>query len=487
MHEREIYRSTLKKVMIIVFLSGLLLYSLSIGIGSIFERTADGAAIPAGSTIANIDVGGLEYSEAQQLIQAEVSSWKEKPEIIVDTKHEEEEVRIDRKLFTFKIKDTLEQLHREIEQPWYKFFVRHSAVTLPLHVELNPAFEQLEDIWPKTIDIEKTLLAATEQVKHLNEPIVAAAYIESSQLEMVTIAEASVVINASNSLALPKLVHQLDQFELDEGQAFSLVHALGDSTEFGISADELDRLATAVYTAVLGTNFEIIERHSQGQIPAYAQAGLEATVVINEKDLVFQNSSPFSYTLQFSIEDSQLKVAVIGPEQETTYSYDTKNVQELQPRTIYRYDKNLAANRERVADYGSNGYRVDVYRVTYNNHGKKLNETRMARDYYPPSPRIVMLSTEQSIPQAEDDSFENIDRNDDKDSYYDQNGGRDNYDDEETNPPTKGTNRGGNGDQTGETKKKQDKGSSAGNGEEDDTEEENWDWLKDLDGPIKGH
>ena len=170
-------------------------------------------------------------------------------------------------------------------------------------------------------------------------------------------------------------------------------------------------VASMLYHVALQTEYEILERHSQGQKPNYLQQGLDAKVnQALEKDLQFINRSDQPNKLKLTVEGDSLKVELLAQKKEKEISVRVSKDKIIQPRVITRYSKDLPIGREEVIQKGQEGVRVEVYRSISEN-GSTAEEL-VSRDYYPPVNKIIVKSSRQPVASENSSGTDKVNPND---------------------------------------------------------------------------
>jgi hypothetical protein len=151
-----------------------------------------------------------------------------------------------------------------------------------------------------------------------------------------------------------------------------------------------------LYSAILQTDYEILERHSQQINPTYLQQGIEADVnAALAKDLKFINRSSQLSKMKATLENNQLTIEIFAATKEKDITVRVSKDKIVKPRIIYRYSEDLKAGQEQVDQEGKEGARVEVYRSIVKNGATE--ELLISRDYYAPQNRIVTRSSQEPI------------------------------------------------------------------------------------------
>ena len=145
-----------------------------------------------------------------------------------------------------------------------------------------------------------------------------------------------------------------------------------------------------LYSLLIHTNVEILERHSQRVIPSYSEPGIHVLVNdLQDQDFIVFNPNDFSYTVEAKLTDDSIMMALHSIEQKTNI-HTKVDMEEINYRTIYRYSKNLSPGEEVKIQNGENGSRIIVYRIWKNSSGETIKTEQISSDYYAPSPEIIL-------------------------------------------------------------------------------------------------
>lgn len=367
----------------------VVLFSFAL-IGIFTVNVAQAAKLPKGTSVAGISVEGLSDDEAKNKVIQEVQNWQTNGAIML--KSSDETFLIPRTSFQFDIEKTLNELEEKTKRRWYRFFMKPKNVHITLHVTLN---EKNGIVWPDYIDKKATVDEAIQIARELGNREGKIVYKDDQTPNPAKIADISFQIptNLSDTV-LKNLIIKMNGLQIEPQTDFSFVEHVLEPLNMTKSSEEATFVASALYALSLQTNIEIIERHSQGKVPSYTQAGVEAEVSRAEKkDLKLRNPNLYSYIVKAEKRDSRLVMSLHIPEQEASYKYRVENVKEIKPRVVYRYSSKLSEGRQQTVQAGSKGLKVEVYREEISESGSVENTELISRDYYPPRPTIILASS----------------------------------------------------------------------------------------------
>ncbi|OZM57869.1 hypothetical protein CIB95_05800 [Lottiidibacillus patelloidae] len=198
----------------------------------------------------------------------------------------------------------------------------------------------------------------------------------------------SVVTNFKKDNYLDLWVASLNNKVIAANETTSLLSLLeSEGTEL-IDSDSLSVLATALYKALLNTNFDILERHIGSSLPEYASLGFEAKVVPGELDLAFRNPNAENYVFQVYEDNNVLNVSIVGPSLPYRYVVSIKGKQQFKPKTIIHFSDSVKENEVMVKNEGRPGYLCTIYRSAFDESDNLVSNTLIAEDFYIPVHRV---------------------------------------------------------------------------------------------------
>lgn len=386
----------LKHGKIASFLLFVFVIILSFGLGTSLVTQA-ATSFPHGSQIGGLDVGGKTPEEVISFLTNEVEKWKNEGNMTLITK--ESYVEIPYSVIRFHIEESVEKLEQSVKKPWYAFFLKQEPQKIPLEVQVDRTW--LEENFTTGIDIQLVARSIEETASYLGDHTVDLRNTTHQDVKVIT--EISWEAPADFHF-LDQFIKQIDGLEIPANGTFSFLENVAERVTH-YNAKEANFFASMLYTLALQSPLNIVERHSQREIPNYAEAGLEALVQKHkDKDLILANLSQVSYKFEANRDGNVVTLALKAMELPTTYEYKRENIEEVQFRTIIRYDKDLLPNHEQVIQEGKNGTRVEVYKIKKSPDGSVLAKEFVSRDFYLPTPKIVV----KGVPEPEVNELENI-------------------------------------------------------------------------------
>ncbi|WP_419959139.1 VanW family protein [Psychrobacillus sp. BM2] len=392
------------KTVVLVILTSFLFYLWSSNFTPL-QRHVSAESESSGSSVGGQQVESLDRDEIISLLNSKVMEWKQTS---IQLTGNNVDITLEPGWFTFDVESTVKQFKDQTSTAWYAFWESAPTVHLPLQVVVSPELTALINE-NGHLDTEATLEVIKNQVGMLfYEPIETVALDMSLfQVDRIAFDIEEITINPNN---LNEIISTLNEKVIGNGEMFSInEHMEGINLE---SSDEtINFVASMIYSAVLQTNFEVVERHSQGKIPNYLEPGIEAKIS-RTKDLKFINTNNAPASIKISVKGSELLVEIYSVPTETVVEYQVSE-KEITPRTIYRYSSELKPNEEELMQEGKPGLRASVYRTISDKAGPYEKEDLVSQDYYPPVNRIVLKSSIVSETSTTQDPDFAIDMNGD--------------------------------------------------------------------------
>ncbi|PSL35150.1 VanW like protein [Planomicrobium soli] len=205
-------------------------------------------------------------------------------------------------------------------------------------------------------------------------------------LEKEIIADVSFPHNLK-SAGIAEVITAMQRVEIPAGSQFSFLDFISELNLTDVTDAELTEVASAIYTAVLKTNFSIEERSIGNAPPEMVPIGQEAA--INRSlgiDLVFTNPNASSFDLAAAIEGNSLVISLSGYPLVYTYAIQIGSEEKVKPRLIKQYSAFVSSGKKVEAE-GTEGVRIEVLRSILAN-GQELQVQPISSDFYPPVHRV---------------------------------------------------------------------------------------------------
>jgi vancomycin resistance protein YoaR len=171
---------------------------------------------------------------------------------------------------------------------------------------------------------------------------------------------------------------------------------IGDRIESGIGGG-ICQVSSTLYNAILKANLKASERLPHSLPLAYIGKGLDATVSWGSIDFRFTNTLNYPIYIEGYTRNGNVYFDMYSNEKITTRSYEitTDVYSTVQPSVKYIDDPNLNEGETKTVKQPSQGYKVKVYRKTYEN-GKLIKTELISDDYYRPVNGEIIRGTKKS-------------------------------------------------------------------------------------------
>lgn len=380
----------MKVTVILKIITGLFLFSIILLCVNYVNVPVFAAT--AGSSIGSVVVEDLSDSEVKKQLNRSINKWKNSElSVLVGG----EKVILEAEDFQFDIDESISTYKKRTAKPWYAFWEKKPIVHEPLQV--NATDSLVEKIR------EHTKQNSEEIVSHILE---AASYLKKFPLKIKDadfsiedgkrISFQAVPVKDADLSNIVALAKQLDGFIIEPNKPFSF-NSFIEQEEIN-NDGSLSLMASALYSNVLQSSFEITERHQAEEIPTYVKPGYEAIVSpFLEKDLKFISHGTVPAKIAATVSGNELKVSLYSlPGSPVVLVYE-KDRRAIEPRTIYRYMSNLAEGDSKTVEKAKPGLQVYIYRTITDENGKNKNQL-ISQNYYPPINQIIETSAKQTAP-----------------------------------------------------------------------------------------
>lgn len=165
------------------------------------------------------------------------------------------------------------------------------------------------------------------------------------------------------------------------------------------------QVSTTLYNAILRANLEIVERHHHSLPVGYVPKGEDATVSYGYLDLKFKNTHDFPIYIQTKVSTSAVTFRIFGGKFDEKRHIGIISIlqEKVKPEIEKNINNSLAPGEMVIIQEGRYGYKVNTYRVIYEN-GEEVKRELISNDFYKPRKYILRVgpeSTRESIIQME--------------------------------------------------------------------------------------
>ncbi len=154
------------------------------------------------------------------------------------------------------------------------------------------------------------------------------------------------------------------------------------------------QISSTLYDAVVMANLKVTTRRNHQFVTSYVGAGKDATVVWGSQDFKFVNTRKYPVKLELTVSGGVATVSVWGIKEDVEYdiTIETRKIATIPFTTQYIQDPTLPAGKEVVKQAGSNGRKVEAYKVMRLN-GQVVSRTLLSKDTYNAMKKIVRVGT----------------------------------------------------------------------------------------------
>ncbi len=158
------------------------------------------------------------------------------------------------------------------------------------------------------------------------------------------------------------------------------------------------QVSTALYNVALLSNLDIVERHHHSIPVSYVPKGEDATVSYDYLDLKIRNNYDFPLYIHIDIQTNRLTFRIWGCKTEANKNIQIISIlkETIKPNVEKIILDTLAPGTRIVLQEGRCGYKVETYRVIYEN-GQEISRELISQDYYKPRDYIIKMGPEPTI------------------------------------------------------------------------------------------
>lgn len=344
------------------------------------DQLFTGGKFGAGAVIGTVPVGQLSRTEAKEKLDQYIGQWQKQAKVILD--YQGQEIPLKPSIFEFDEEKSVSQAAADGSSPLL-VSVNEQALQEEMKSALSVVPASLN--WSQ---LEKDVVAKVSSLSRVIRVHVDGFVKLPSEEKIVAEADLSLPFDMP---VLQEWTKKLNEVEIKAGGQFSLLSTMNAKGLTPLESNDLQFLASTIYSASLQTNMAILERHISQIKPVYIPLGYEAEIIPGKWDLVLQNPSETAYILDFIYQSNKIRVLIKGFPSNDTISVVLADQKEYSPRTIIQWNTNLSPGEQVEKKVGQPGQSIKVYRVIKEPKGK-TRKVLMAEDFYFPQFRIVEAS-----------------------------------------------------------------------------------------------
>lgn len=146
------------------------------------------------------------------------------------------------------------------------------------------------------------------------------------------------------------------------------------------------QVTTTLYVAVLKAKLDVVERVKHSMPLGYVELGQDATISEGYIDFKFKNSNDRACLISASVVGSRIDIKLLGAKSISNQNIKLKSVvteRLMPPEDEIIVDESLPVGMVEVEKKPAQGYKVVVYRETYENN-KLIEREKISEDVYKP-------------------------------------------------------------------------------------------------------
>jgi vancomycin resistance protein YoaR len=162
------------------------------------------------------------------------------------------------------------------------------------------------------------------------------------------------------------------------------------------------QVATNVYNAAVRSNLEIVERRHHSFPVSYVTIGQDATIAGDWIDMKFKNTRNYPIYIQMYLSGDNLITNIYGDKEGSTerIELETDILTEIPPTISYIEDSSKFSDYKKVEKESKTGYKVNVYKVSYDN-GLVIKKELLHNDYYKPVDGVIIVGSKEKEVKSE--------------------------------------------------------------------------------------
>ncbi|RFU71567.1 hypothetical protein D0469_00190 [Peribacillus saganii] len=348
-----------------------------------------------GTMLGPVNIENLSYDQAFSKVNGEVGNWKKNSNVVLTLSDRNVAIPLD--MVYLLIEESLGAAVNDQENKLYST-IQQSDLEKQVLLIADESLAKAIDIKRLKAEIENSIsaLPAGKLEFKLADYIAEGAGVKQDVI-------ASSKLNIIDTKHLEQWLKTHGELNIPAKMNVSFLQLVTTEQGAKYPAVFLSEIASVLYSSILPTNVQILERHTSQELPNGIEAGYEAKVIPGEMDLLLFNPNDFDIKVRFSSkEPGTVTAEVLGLNVGFTYKIRMENKKEYQPKQIIQYVPDINMIQNRVKQEGKKGYSVSVYRDILDSQGKKIESIILAEDFYLPVNEIVVEEIVQPSTQAPD-------------------------------------------------------------------------------------
>ncbi|NLM04566.1 MAG: hypothetical protein GX214_06055 [Clostridiales bacterium] len=180
------------------------------------------------------------------------------------------------------------------------------------------------------------------------------------------------------------------------------------------------QVSTTLYNAVVRANLEISNRRNHSIPVGYVPLGHDATVSYNHIDFKFKNNRKHPIYLESFVKGNRIYIRFYGvKENDPIIGLHSVVTEAIEPKMEVKKDGTLPIGETKVEIQGKQGYRVNTYKIYYQD-GREIKRELISKDYYAPTNGLILEGTRgKSLEELEKETKENMENEIGSEEYSD--------------------------------------------------------------------
>ncbi|MCM8711829.1 VanW family protein [Clostridium sp. SYSU_GA19001] len=176
---------------------------------------------------------------------------------------------------------------------------------------------------------------------------------------------------------------------------------INNQLESGIGGG-ICQVSTTLYNAVIRANINSTERQHHSLPSSYVGLGMDATVDYGNIDYKFTNTLQYPVFIEGYVGGNKVTFNIYSDKSLTNRTYDlvSETYDTIQPNIQYIDDANMYEGQTEIVKKAYVGYKVRVYKITYEN-GKMISKEKISDDTYKKIDGVIKRGTKKKPSEAE--------------------------------------------------------------------------------------
>lgn len=157
------------------------------------------------------------------------------------------------------------------------------------------------------------------------------------------------------------------------------------------------QVSSTLYNAIIKANLNSKERYHHSLPSSYVDLGRDATVDWGNLDYKFTNTLDYPIFIEGYTKNKVLYFNIYSNKSLTNRRYEIVNhvYETVKSTTKTVNDSTMPVGTKKIVQQAQTGYKVKVYRNTYDENNKLIKQELISNDYYKPVEGIVKVGTKK--------------------------------------------------------------------------------------------